>query len=167
MPILYTLWSILNVILFIAVVIYARALLTRYRFVSISLSIAFMALLVYLFSGRNASARKSAIQFQTAFLLPDLAHSKSYHAELDDLPTLNIHQIVTLTPDTQSDSAQVSSSSYLTGFVSGYQWSPISIVVGALPDRRLHYSTSGVLAWKLLGLTVYRQPKQFDGWLTR
>lgn len=165
MPMLYVSWSSLNLVLFLGLLIGGRVLLARYRSVSIGVSIAFVVLLVHQLSGRNVAARKSVIQFQTALLLPDLAHPKLYHTQLDDLLTLSIHQMVTLTPNSQSDSVQVSSSSYVTGFTSGYRWFPTGITVGALPDRRLLYSTSGVLEWKLLGLTVYRQPRQFDGYL--
>jgi hypothetical protein len=166
MPVLYVSWSLLNLVLFVGLFIYGRVLLKRYRLVSLGVSIVFVVLIVSYFSGRNTSARKSIVNFQTTVLLPGVAYPKPLYTQLDDLQTLTIQQIITLTPNRQSDSVQVSSSSYLTGFVAGFKWSPTHALVDALANRKLRYVTSGVLEWKLLGLTVYKQPKQFNGRLT-
>ena len=91
---------------------------------------------------------------------------QTYYTQLADFPTFSIEQVVALTPARQSDSVQVSRSSSMLGSPGGFQWSPVTIRVNALPDRRLHFSTHGLLEWTLLGLPIYKQPRQFDGWLT-
>lgn len=65
----------------------------------------------------------------------------------------------------QSDSIQIISHVSMIGWLSGFSWSPISTQVTVQSGRWVHYSTVGTLDWELLGLPVYKQPKQFKGYL--
>ncbi|MHB8208982.1 hypothetical protein [Mucilaginibacter sp.] len=54
--------------------------------------------------------------------------------------------------------------SYLTGIICGTVWKPTSIAVNKTPaGNKLTYVINGVVDWKLLGLTLDSQPKQYSG----
>ncbi len=89
--------------------------------------------------------------------------SDSYDIPLVTYPTLRLTQQVYLMHHTQPDSVQITSMTSLTRFVLGLQWSPANTYVDIHPDLTMNYEASGLLEWKLLGLTVYRQHKYFAG----
>lgn len=50
------------------------------------------------------------------------------------------------------------------GFISGTNWLPVSVIVNQTEDnKKFEYQVSGILEWKLLGATVYSQPKTYTG----
>ena len=55
-------------------------------------------------------------------------------------------------------------SSFMTGFVIGYNWNPtvISIIPTTIKGQYV-YDVNGVFEWKLLGLTLYSHIKRFSG----
>lgn len=58
----------------------------------------------------------------------------------------------------------VSASSSTSGFVSGTNWKPISIVVSRTDNNnKFEYFVNGVVEWKLLGATIYSQLKHYKG----
>jgi hypothetical protein len=58
----------------------------------------------------------------------------------------------------------ISGSSFTTGFVSGTNWKPSSIIVNRTSDNnKFEYYVVGIMEWKLLGATVYSQPKEYKG----
>ncbi len=58
----------------------------------------------------------------------------------------------------------ISANSWTTGFISGTNWKPSSIIVNTTDDKnKLAYFVDGIVEWKLLGATVYSQPKQYEG----
>jgi hypothetical protein len=166
MIVLYAAWPLLNLALLVGVFIYMSTLFKKYRSFRTGLWLTIVIAVVYK-STMRSTGESSKGKFQTTVWLPDLAQVKTYYTQLEDLPTFSIEQVVSLTPRNQSDSVKISSSSFILGFMGGFRWSPINITVDARPGRRLYYATNGLLEWKLLGLTVYRQPRQFNGFLKR
>ncbi|GAB3889525.1 hypothetical protein [Spirosoma agri] len=83
-----------------------------------------------------------------------------------ELPTISLFQQVQINHQSRSDSAQVSSQIYLTGWATGLRWEPIYSTVDISRNNELSYSTSGVFEWRLLSFTIYRQPKFFEGKLS-
>jgi hypothetical protein len=51
-----------------------------------------------------------------------------------------------------------------TGFVSGTNWKTENISVEkSKTENKCFYNISGILEWRLLGLKIYSEPKDFDG----
>jgi hypothetical protein len=58
----------------------------------------------------------------------------------------------------------ISANSWTTGFVSGTNWKPSSIIVNRTNDNnKFEYYANGVMEWKLLGATIYSQQKEYRG----
>jgi len=49
-----------------------------------------------------------------------------------------------------------------TGLVIGHEWKP-AVSRLSLKDHKIKYFCSGIHDWKLLGLTLYSEPKEFEG----
>lgn len=59
----------------------------------------------------------------------------------------------------------ISAYSSMTGFISGTSWQPKSIIVKRTnANNKFNYFVTGVLEWKLLGMTVYLQSKDYKGY---
>ncbi|WP_422105279.1 hypothetical protein [Winogradskyella sp.] len=50
--------------------------------------------------------------------------------------------------------------SFLTGFVNGFEWDLKAL---DRPNSPLDYSAQGILKWKILGFTLYKQSKTYEG----
>ena len=60
----------------------------------------------------------------------------------------------------------ISAYSSTTGFISGTNWKPISIIVNRTDDNnKFEYFVNGIVEWKLLGTTIYSQLKQYKGFV--
>jgi hypothetical protein len=58
----------------------------------------------------------------------------------------------------------ISAYSSTTGFISGTNWKPITIIVNRTDDNvKFEYFVVGVVEWKLLGATIYSQQKNYKG----
>lgn len=58
----------------------------------------------------------------------------------------------------------ISAYSSTTGFISGTNWKPVSIIINRTNDNnKFEYFVSGVVEWKLLGATIYSQLKEYKG----
>ncbi len=52
---------------------------------------------------------------------------------------------------------------YRDGFVSGTEWKATNVTVSPLNQINHQYQASGILYWKILGVTLYSQAKEFNG----
>jgi hypothetical protein len=58
----------------------------------------------------------------------------------------------------------ISASTWVKGLVSGTSWNPIFISVAPIADSgRFNYLIEGTVEWKLLGMTIYTQIKEWKG----
>jgi hypothetical protein len=58
----------------------------------------------------------------------------------------------------------ISAYSSTSGFISGTNWKPISIIVNrTIDNNKFEYFVDGVVEWKLLGATIYSQLKEYNG----
>ena len=58
----------------------------------------------------------------------------------------------------------ISAYTMTTGFSSGTNWKPITIVVNRTADNnKFEYMVTGMVEWKLLGATLYSQLKEYKG----
>lgn len=58
----------------------------------------------------------------------------------------------------------INAGSTITGLVAGYKWIPSKILLDTAAGK-IRYHFSGILDWKLLGITFYAQEKYFTGLL--
>jgi hypothetical protein len=57
-----------------------------------------------------------------------------------------------------------SANTHINGFISGTSWEPTSIIINPTNDnQKFTFEVDGKLNWKLLGLTVYSQSKNWKG----
>jgi hypothetical protein len=58
----------------------------------------------------------------------------------------------------------ISAYSSTTGFISGTNWKPVSIIINKTGyNNKFEYFVDGVVEWKLLGATIYSQLKEYRG----
>jgi hypothetical protein len=58
----------------------------------------------------------------------------------------------------------ISANAWTTGFISGTNWRPSFIIVDRTDDNtKFQYYVQGIMEWKLLGATIYSQPKEYKG----
>lgn len=56
----------------------------------------------------------------------------------------------------------VNASSSLSGFISGLNWRPTSVIVNRTNNKKqFEYFVNGVMKWNLLETTIYAQPKNY------
>ena len=64
----------------------------------------------------------------------------------------------------QTELIPIESNSFLTGFVSGYEWEFKSIETNNYKlSEKAEFTTNGVLKWNLFGINVYNESKEFNG----
>ncbi|GAB3336424.1 hypothetical protein GCM10027299_46460 [Larkinella ripae] len=66
------------------------------------------------------------------------------------------------TQKTTLETVAVEASSTLSGFVSGFQWTATAITLKG-PESNCQYGVTGILNWKLLGITVYSEARMYSG----
>jgi len=115
--------------------------------------------------GTNQSVQTNQGLSTTSVLIPNVSADwvKPYQARLVDLGSFQLNQDLMVHRKNQSDSTQITSAVYLTGFTSGILWKPITSSATVSQDRHIHYASAGVLEWRLLGLPLYQEMKQFTG----
>lgn len=168
MVLLYTIWGLFNIGLGITVfaLSYRNFRFFSERYGSLAAGILFLLTVAMCQSpatkpptGPDPNASMATVT------IPDFSPnwSQSYRARLVDLGSCQLSQHIVFTKKNPSDSIQITSAVHLTGFTSGLLWKPIAVFANAGQDRRIHYSAAGTLEWRLLGMPVYYQLKQFSG----
>ena len=171
MAILHVLWGLLNIALLISAI---ASLFTGFRLLSKRFGASGIILPLILLAATCQFAQKRTREvaklrrFQTTSFMPHLADSqlRPRHSTLMDLTTFDLTQSIYMNRKSQSDSIQISIHVSTIGFVSGIYWSPTSTWVGVESNQRLHYVSSGVLEWQLLGISIFKQGRKFDGYLS-
>ena len=168
MAVLYTIWGLFNIGLGITLfaISYWNFRFFAERYGSLATGILFLLTVSMCQSPATKPQTGPNPNFSTATVtIPkfSLDWSRSYRARLADLGSCQLGQSITLSRKIQSDSVQITSIVHLTGFTSGLLWMPILTSANAGQDRRIHYGAAGTLEWRLLGIPVYHQLKQFTG----
>ncbi len=169
MAFLYILWILLNGALVLGLLFgWYRCLQLFARHYSRSASIALCVVtLMTCSSGRKQASVQSSVHrsttFASAFAIDRPVVLKK---RLLDLPLTQLTQLIFLNPTSKlGDSVRVEQSVLLSGLQAGLYWQPIDLFVSPRPNRRLRYDVIGVLEWRLLNATIYRQPVQYAGLL--
>ncbi|MFD2936790.1 hypothetical protein [Spirosoma flavum] len=80
-----------------------------------------------------------------------------------DLPTFHLTQYISISSESTTDSAQLTSFVDMSGFTGGVSWSPRRTSVDILSDQRIHYSAVDLVEWRLLNFLIYSQLQNFKG----
>lgn len=170
---LYSLWTIINYLLFIVFIIIcieATKLLREKFGLLVSIIFAFGLL----FSGSNLDNKDERQNYQGkkwAFTPADKIQPNGtnyLHITIENNLISTIDLAVLYGKEKSSNNiAAMEANSDLFGFLGGHQWTPkiISINKSSIANQ-LNYTVTGSLKWKLLGATVYSQNKTFIGKIT-
>lgn len=167
MEVLYTIWGLFNIGLGIALLAVSywnfRFFAQRYGALATGILFLLTASMCQSPTSRPQTAPNPSFSVATG-IIPEFSpdRARSYRARLADLGSCQLGQHITLYRKNQSDSVQITSAVYLTGFISGLLWTPTVAFANADPDRRIRYGAAGTLEWRLLGMPVYHQLKQFS-----
>jgi hypothetical protein len=169
----YLLWGLLNIGLFIFfIVICFRATKLIREKVGLFASIIFVfGLLSFVGHSNNDNDNKepNSNQIKTwKFISEDsLKSNDSYLLDIDLEKTLvsKYGLGIKYGKDKQGQiNIPISAYSSTTGFISGTNWKPVSIIVNRTNDNnKFEYFVDGVVEWKLLGATIYSQLKEYKG----
>lgn len=82
---------------------------------------------------------------------------------LEDNVTFNIAMLVKYSVN-KNEYIPIESNSFLTGLVAGYVWEFKSVNTNVLtPNGKAEFTANGILKWNLFGITLYNEPKTFNG----
>lgn len=168
MAVLYTIWGLLNIGLGITlfVVSYRNFRFISERYGSLATGVLFLLTASMCHSpGNNQPVQTNQGLWTTTVFVPNFSAEwvKPYQARLVDFGLVQLNQDLMVHRKSQSDSTQISSAVYLTGFIAGILWKPLISSATVGQDRRIHYASDGMLEWRLLGLPLYNQLHQFTG----
>jgi len=167
----YLLWGLLNIGLFIffIVICFKATKLIREK-VGLFASIIFVfGLLSFVGHSGNDNKEPNSNQIKTwKFISEDsLKNNDSYLLYIDLEKTLvsKYDLGIEYGKDKQRQiNIPISAYSSTTGFISGTNWKPVSIIINRTNDNnKFEYFVGGVVEWKLLGATIYSQPKEYKG----
>jgi len=165
MAFLYVFWILLNGALVLGLLFgWYRCLQLFARQYSRSASVALFVVTMMTCTNGRRSSHESAAPRQTTIASSELALNQSVYDDRDllDLPMTRLSQHIQLYPTGKSgDSVRVDQSVALLGLQAGLYWQPINLLVSPRPNRRIRYDVAGVLEWRLLNTTIYRQPVQY------
>jgi hypothetical protein len=165
-------WGLLNVAIFIyAIVLCSKA--TKYIYAQFGIFAAGIFVLFLLSaatgSGKDENLEPNSNQIKTWKFLPSdsTMQGKTYFKtqtienELSVRYELDIKYAV----DEKTRLAiPIDGSVDQTGFISGTAWQPQNITINkTLEPHLFRYYADGMVNWKLLGVTLYTQGKQFSG----
>lgn len=168
---LYLVWALLNIVLFfsfIAVCFKATALIRR----NIGTAAAVIFVFGLLSFTNQANSDKDNLephsnQIKTWHFVPedslDGNSTWSVRTELEKTLVSTYTLGVKYGKDKElKNYVPISAYTSVTGFQSGTSWNPQSITINRA-DSNFSYEVSGTVKWKLLGFTIYEQPKLWKG----
>jgi hypothetical protein len=172
---LYLLWGILNIGIFIYFIIicFRATKLIREKIGLLAAVFFAIGLLSFITAGNNRDNREpNSNQVKTWNFFPEDNIEKntatSITVPIDEtlVSTYNLDIIYGKHKQEQFN-LPVSANSSVTGWTSGTNWKPVTIIVERTNDNtKFDYWVHGVTEWKLLGLTIFSQGKVYKGTAT-
>jgi hypothetical protein len=107
--------------------------------------------------------------FQTFDLQKDAGFSNKYNGNTfstDKLLEENLTTKISLSiqfGENNSEKRLLKAEIYRDGFVSGTEWKATNVTISPLDRINYQYQTTGIIDWKILGITLYSQSKEFNG----
>lgn len=170
---LYILWGLLNIGLFLFFIgtCFKATKLLRDKVGFLSSFIFILGLFLFIVhSNNNRDNKKSnSNQIKTwQFASEDsLSRNATFLLELDLEKTVLATYTLGISygkDQLQQMNIPISAYSSTSGFISGTNWKPISIMVTNTSDNnKFIYRVDGVMEWQLLGATIYSQTKTYQG----
>jgi hypothetical protein len=170
---LYLFWALLNIGLFIFFVFicFNAAKRIKEKFGLVASVVFVFGLLSFVGHSdddeSNNKPNTNYIQTWDLRTSDSLAEGYRYFAEIELEKTLISKYNLAIGYNKDSvakNSVPVSAFSRVTGFQNGTNWKPVSIIVNPTTDSRtFEYEVDGTVGWKLLGMTVYYQPRHWKG----
>ena len=169
---LYLLWGLLNILLFLYFIIicFKATRLLREKVGLLASIIFVIGLLSFIGQSNKGSDNKepNSNQIKTwKFTSEDSINrnaTSSVDIVLEKTLVSKYHLGLKYGKDRQQRNSPISAYSLTTGLTSGTTWKPVTIVVNRTNDNyKFEYLVDGVVEWKLLGLTIYSQQKEYEG----
>lgn len=163
---IYLIWSLINGIVILYFLYMIVGFITKgkqifrpkFKFVPICIMVLGI---VQIISASNLEENSNRISITPDYNKID--NLKIKEVTLEDNLTFDINMLLKYSIE-QNDFIPIESSSFLTGFVSGYVWEFKSIETNNYKlNEKMDYTATGILKWNLFGITVYSQPKTFSG----
>lgn len=165
---LYLLWALLNIGLFIFIC-YKGSKYFRQKFGSIAAGVFVLGLLAFMggVNSDNKEPHSNQIKTWKFNLLDSLEKNSQVFIDIDLERTLisKYNLGIAYGKDKQlQNNIPVSANTWTTGFESGTSWKPVSVIINRTGNnRKFEYEVDGTIKWRLLGITVYHQPKHWKG----
>ncbi|MBU2929619.1 hypothetical protein [Winogradskyella psychrotolerans] len=160
---IHLIWSIINLIM----VLYFLYLIVGFikkgkrifnpKFKVISIFVMVIGI-VQVISAANSKEKTNRITISNNYNKKNF--SKVEKVTLEDNLTFDINMHIIYSIE-QTELIPIESNSFLTGFVSGYEWEFTSIET--TKSKQAEFIANGVLKWNLFGITVYNESKTFSG----
>jgi len=170
---LYLLWGLLNIglFLFFVTTCFRATKLAREKLGLFASIIFVFGLLSFIFKTNTNKVSKGlgSLQIRTWTFAPEdsLDSSATYVSDTELEKTLisKYGLYIEYGKNKQRKlNIPISAYSLATGFVSGTNWKPLSIIINQTNDNhKFQYYVYGTIEWELLGATVYSQPKEYKG----
>ena len=117
--------------------------------------------IVQIISASNSEKSTNKITFNDDYNKRN--NSKVKKVTLEDNLAFDINMHVKYSIE-QNELIPIESNSFLTGFVSGYDWEFKSIETNnSKPNEKPQFTANGILKWNLFGINVYNESKEFNG----
>jgi len=163
---IHLIWSIINLI----IVLYFFYLIIGFigkgkqmfnsQFKVVSIFVMLIGI-VQIISAANSEEKTNRITISNNYNKKN--NSKVEKVKLEDNLTFDINMLVKYSIE-QNELIPIESNSFLTGFVSGYDWEFKSIETNNYkPNEKSEFTANGILKWNLFGITVYSESKEFNG----
>jgi hypothetical protein len=164
---LHLLWSILNIGLLLVFFYYAyKATLFIRQRLGLFVSILFVGALLSFASSPRQNPGTTAWKSGLAAGTPEYKgfdRIKSVYLTLEKNGPIHIDLSLNCGQYNNDPALYPSSAgSTITGFVAGYTWTASPIFADTIAGN-IQYHCSGILNWKLLGMTIYAEEKSYAG----
>ena len=162
----YLLWSIINLIIafyFLYLIVGfirkgKRIFNPKFKIVSIFVMIIGVVQVV---SAINSEEKTNRIIISNNYNKKNFSKVEKVTLEKNLTFDINMHVKYSIE---QTELIPIESNSFLTGFVSGYEWEFTSIETNNhKPSEKAEFTVNGFLKWNLFGITVYNELKTFSG----
>jgi hypothetical protein len=152
---LYFLWAIVNIglFLFFIGICFSATKLLKERY-GVLTAIVFV-LTLFSFIGRSKVEEPKTWELNAT-------HPANAFVEVDLEETSISKYSLFISYNKDQSLTPISARTLTTGLHAGTTWKPTAITVNST-DRKFEYSVTGVIEWSLLGITLYAQPKHWEG----
>ncbi len=159
---LYILWALITVALILCLlVLFFKAFVAFRRKAGLALTL-LLCIALFAFAG----GKSPRVNTENGMLVPDTVLEQGtysrYRIRLESTPLPDYTLRATTARSRDGKMVLVHSSAYALGWSIGNEWKTASINL-TLTDTGIDYEVNGVVEWKLLIFTLYREKKQFKG----